>query len=955
MLNNKKMFFIVMSILILGITILIPNRVNASNDIIVMLDPGHGGNETGAAGGGLIEKDLTWKLATRVKEILDRTDGITGILTKENHETLGRQIRADRAKDNNADLLVSFHINSNDSSTSLSGAEVYITHNTTQKRYYEYSNILGLDILRNLNNVGVRSFAFRPKVRVGTPNDVYADGTVADYYGIISCPMHYGIPGVLIEHAFINNPYDRENYLNDAMLTKMAQADANAIIANKELFRRSYEGKINTELINIDAFSSNNGKNYLGGYIYIAEWVGNDCRTPSGTPKLTLKSTDGKVSKEMYVGYEGGIKYYFDRVLDGLDMNKEYYIEAELIGQQNVASKDKKIQRIYIPNQVIKENYQNRTLKVINNKIVFSEGEYEGDIATELREIKLVQNGKGETYIAGFVNIEEVRAGIPNTPRSMPEIWLKSTDGEFATIMYVGYEEKCEYYFDKMIEYLDSSKDYYIEAKLTTEENISKNKQQKIMIPDKTIGIFNGITVSSKDSNIGFSFEGNVNTELINVNMIQNSKGQNYISGYIYIAEWINSVCRTPSTMPRIKLKSTDNSFETDMYIGYEGGIKYYFDKKIEDLDTSKQYYIEVELTNPKNISTRKIQQVQLPNKTLQNPNKVEIKMENNYITIKDLSLYYGNVNTELIDINIVQNSKGQNYISGFIYIAEWVGNDCRTPSTMPRIKLKSADNSFETDMYVGYEGSIKYYFDKKIEGLDISKQYYIEVELTNSKNLSTRKTQQVRLTNRTIQKPNEIEVKIKDDYITMKDLSLYYGNVNTELIDINIIQNSKGQNYISGFIYIAEWVENDCRTPSTMPRIKLKSTDNSFETDMYVGYEGSIKYYFDKRIEELDTTKQYYIEVELTGSKNLSQNKVQRVRIKDQDIGICTNGNKVKIESNYVIIEEKKKADTVSLKEELKEEKIKKEEIEKIKELESVVEEREKQEPIEERMSIEE
>ncbi len=904
---NKRLLKMVLTMTALVSITLIPSKVKAVNDIVVMLDPGHGGTETGAAGGGLIEKDLTWKIATRVKEILDRTPGITGILTKREDETLGRQERADRAKDNNADLLVSFHINSNESSNRLSGAEVYITHNKTKKRYYEYSNILGVNILKNLNRVGVPSYSYTPKTRKGADYDVYEDGTIADYYGIISCPMHYGIPGVLIEHAFINNPYDREHYLNDAMLTKMAQADANAIIANKELFRREYEGNINTELINIDFTKTNKGTNYINGYVYIAEWVGNECRTPSETPKLTLRSTDGKVAKEMYVGYEGGIKYYFDKTIDGLDMDKEYYIEAQLVGKNNVASASKKKQIIRIPNQTIKQNYKERTLKVINNKIIFSEGEYKGDIQTSLKEIKLIQNAKGENYISGFVNIGEVRNGVIKTPKSMPEIWLKSTDGKFSTKMYLGYEENTEYYFDKMIEYIDLSKDYYLEAKLMTEENISTNKVEKVIIENKEIGRFSGITVEAKESQIGFRFEAETKTKLNNIQIIQNGKGQNYISGRMNIVEWVDRKYeRKPSTKPIIRLKATDGSYETTIYSSEENGTEYYFDKMIDGLDNKKKYEIEVEIVNAKNSSNHKIQKVKLPDKTMQGTNQIQVKIENDNITIKDLSLYEGVINTEFIDMNIIQNSKGQNYISGYIYIAEWVGKECRTPSTLPKIKLKATDGSYETNMYVGYEGSIKYYFDKNVESLDKNKQYYIEAELTNSKNVSEYKTQQVRLPNKTIRKANAIEIQMKNSNITIKDLSLYYGKANTEFINMKVIQNSKGQNYISGYMYIAEWVGRECRTPSTLPKIKLKATDGSYETDMYVGYEGSIKYYFDKMIDGLDSNKQYYIEVELTSPKNLSklEDKTQIVGIKNQSVGICTNGNRVLIANNHIVIQ---------------------------------------------------
>ena len=143
---KRRKLLISISIFI-SIIIIFSSLSLASSDIVIALDPGHGGTESGAAGGNLVEKNLTWKLATRVKGILDNTPGIKGVLTKSENETMDRYNRALNAKNNDADLLVSFHINSNDSSNGLSGAEVYITHNTTQERYYKNSNILGLSLI----------------------------------------------------------------------------------------------------------------------------------------------------------------------------------------------------------------------------------------------------------------------------------------------------------------------------------------------------------------------------------------------------------------------------------------------------------------------------------------------------------------------------------------------------------------------------------------------------------------------------------------------------------------------------------------------------------------------------------------------------------------------------------------------------------------------------------------
>ncbi len=715
-----------------------------------------------------------------------------------------------------------------------------------------------------------------------------------------------------------------------------------------------YKGNINTELINIDSYKGNNGNDYIGGYVYIAEWVGNECKTPRNIPKITLKSTDGKVNKEMFVNYEENIKYYFDLDISKIDTSKEYYIEVKLQGDKNVASEENKTQRLNLPTKILKENFNGKTIKIVNNKIVFSEGKYEGTINTSLNKIGLVQNSKGEYYISGYVDIAEyIGVGNPgNAPKSMPEIRLKSTDGTVNEITYIGYENGITYYFDKIIQYLDLSKEYYLEARLTTEENIAseESKTQKLRLGTQTIGKFNNITVNAKNDNFVLNYIGTVNTELINLSLIQNSNGDNYISGYIYIAEWINGECKTPYSIPSIKIKSTDGKFETEMYVGYEGGIKYYFDKCINDFDLSKEYIIEAMLTSNNNISTieQKTQTIRIPDSTVGKHGTVTVIAEDNKIKITDSSLYYGNINTELNEIKVIQSGE-KDYISGYIYVAEWVGNECRTPSEIPEIKIKSTDGKFETEMYVGYEGGIKYYFDKYIGNLDTNKEYYIEAKLKGNKNISPEenKKQIVRMTkqgeigickngNRVIVEGNNIKIKA----------NTYKGNINTELYDAKIIQSGE-KDYISGYIYIAEWVGDECRTPSELPKMILKSTDGKFETEMYVGYEGGIKYYFDKYIGNLDTSKEYYIEVKLTGKNNIApeENKKQVARITKQgEIGTCKNGNIVKIKDNKIqIIKEEKINTKIEEAEEEKNEEIK--EKQEVEEKEQEINEEEKRE----------
>lgn len=90
---------VVLEILIVFLALFwIPNMVQANQDIVVLLDPGHGGGDSGAANWPLLEKDVNWKIATRVKAILDNTPGITGVLSREEDKCPEIYQRGDIAK-----------------------------------------------------------------------------------------------------------------------------------------------------------------------------------------------------------------------------------------------------------------------------------------------------------------------------------------------------------------------------------------------------------------------------------------------------------------------------------------------------------------------------------------------------------------------------------------------------------------------------------------------------------------------------------------------------------------------------------------------------------------------------------------------------------------------------------------------------------------------------------------
>ena len=66
---------------------------------------------------------------------------------------------------------------------------------------------------------------------MNTADELYPDGSMADYYGLINEGTRAGISTIIVEHAFLSNAGDYRNYLSsDAQLDALARADAAGIL-----------------------------------------------------------------------------------------------------------------------------------------------------------------------------------------------------------------------------------------------------------------------------------------------------------------------------------------------------------------------------------------------------------------------------------------------------------------------------------------------------------------------------------------------------------------------------------------------------------------------------------------------------------------------------------------------------------------------------------------------------
>ncbi|MDE5791827.1 MAG: N-acetylmuramoyl-L-alanine amidase, partial [Muribaculaceae bacterium] len=101
-----------------------------SSDFVVVIDAGHGGNDTGAIDNGVKEKDINLSVAKYLQEDLQKKiKGVKVVMTRSNDTFVTLQGRADIANRNRADLFISIHTNSVDAKNpnrkSVSGSSVY--------------------------------------------------------------------------------------------------------------------------------------------------------------------------------------------------------------------------------------------------------------------------------------------------------------------------------------------------------------------------------------------------------------------------------------------------------------------------------------------------------------------------------------------------------------------------------------------------------------------------------------------------------------------------------------------------------------------------------------------------------------------------------------------------------------------------------------------------------------
>lgn len=182
----------------------------STSDYTIVIDSGHGGSDPGKTKGDVLEKDINLAIALKLEKTLKQL-GFNTIMTRTQDEGLyvstdtnkkraDLKKRCDIANSSNADMMISIHQNSFESSN-VSGAQVF---------YYTYS-------AKGKQLAGILQQSLKDNLDTSNKRVEKQDKT---YYLLV----HSKIPTVIVECGFLTNQTELQLLLNEEYQQKIVDS-----------------------------------------------------------------------------------------------------------------------------------------------------------------------------------------------------------------------------------------------------------------------------------------------------------------------------------------------------------------------------------------------------------------------------------------------------------------------------------------------------------------------------------------------------------------------------------------------------------------------------------------------------------------------------------------------------------------------------------------------------------
>jgi N-acetylmuramoyl-L-alanine amidase len=215
-------------------------RTKQAKDILVVLDPGHGGKDPGAIGRkGTKEKLITLQIAKKLKRIISKRLGAHVLLTREKDTFVNLEKRVEFANTQKADLFISIHVNSHPKKT-IKGVELYHFGKASDPRALEVAarengtplkddspdwQFILADKIIDQKIDESRDFAWTSRKSViGKLQKHYKK--IKDH-GVKTAPFYVlrftTMPGILAEVAFVSNPTEEKRLKTSEFQSRMAE------------------------------------------------------------------------------------------------------------------------------------------------------------------------------------------------------------------------------------------------------------------------------------------------------------------------------------------------------------------------------------------------------------------------------------------------------------------------------------------------------------------------------------------------------------------------------------------------------------------------------------------------------------------------------------------------------------------------------------------------------------
>lgn len=192
-----------------------PRVQETGEKIVIVIDPGHGGENRGTIENGFEEKTMTLTTALAMYDELSLYDDVEVFLTRMDDRDLSLKERAEYAADVNADFMFSLHFNASLNHT-LFGSEVWVP---SAPPYNAYAYQFGYVQMNAMRDMGISLHGI--KTRINDKN--------LDYYGIIREAVSLSVPVALIEHCYVDEERDISFCDTDEKLAALGKADAASV------------------------------------------------------------------------------------------------------------------------------------------------------------------------------------------------------------------------------------------------------------------------------------------------------------------------------------------------------------------------------------------------------------------------------------------------------------------------------------------------------------------------------------------------------------------------------------------------------------------------------------------------------------------------------------------------------------------------------------------------------